>query len=220
MSTVEVQAETTLSAMVDTLEEEIVLGWLQPRARLVEEDLVRRFSAKRHVVREAIFTLERMSLVERAPNRGAVVRSLDPDEVRQVYDVRIALETLAADLIPLPAPPEVTAELREIQTQHAAAVDAGDPRAAFHANMAFHETLFAACGNAHLAELIRLSARKVHGARSLTAVDPDYLRRARDEHWEMITALETGNRDRLRDLFRTHIMPSRDVYLARFGWRK
>lgn len=220
MMTETTPAEAAHSTLVDVLEEEIVLGWLQPRERLVEEDLTRRFATKRHLVREAIFELERMGLVERVPNKGAVVRSLDPLEVRQVYDVRIALETLAAELIPLPAPPEVTAGLREIQRRHAAAVDAGDPRAAFHANMAFHNALFAACGNPHLVDLIRQSAKKVHGARSLTAVDPVYLRRACDEHWAMIEALENSDRGRLKVLFRDHILPSRDVYLARFGWRK
>jgi DNA-binding GntR family transcriptional regulator len=220
MTTVEAPSEASHVALVDSLEEEIVLGWLQPRERLVEEELSRRFGTKRHVVREAIFDLERMGLVERVPNKGAVVRSLDPSEVRQVYDVRIALETLAAELIPLPAAVGVLAELRDIQNRHARAVDAGDPRAAFHANMAFHNALFAACGNSHLVDLIRQSAKKVHGARSLTAVDPVYLRRACDEHWAMIEAMETGDRVRLKDLFRDHILPSRDVYLERFGWRK
>lgn len=220
MITQEASAEASHIALVDVLEEEIVLGWLQPRERLVEEELSRRFGTKRHVVREAIFELERMGLVERVPNKGAVVRSLDPSEVRQVYDVRIALETLAAELIPLPAPEEVLAGLRDIQNRHAKAVDAGDPRAAFHANMAFHNALFAACGNSHLVDLIRQSAKKVHGARSLTAVDPVYLRRACDEHWAMIEAMENGDRARLKDLFRDHILPSRDVYLERFGWRK
>ena len=220
MATEAESTDTTHSALVDTLEEEIVLGWLQPRERLVEEELSRRFSVKRHVVRESIFELERMGLVERVPNKGAVVRSLDPDEVRQIYDVRIVLETLAAELIPLPAAPETIAELRQIQIQHTAAVDAGDPRKAFHANMAFHNTLFAACGNAHLVELIRQSAQKVHGARSLTAVDPAYLRRACDEHWAMIEALQMGDRPKLAALFKDHILPSRDVYLERFGWRK
>jgi DNA-binding GntR family transcriptional regulator len=219
MLTEDLPLEATQKALVDVLEEEIVLGWLQPRERLVEEDLSRRFGAKRHVVREAIFELERLGLVERVPNKGAVVRSLDPVEVRQVYDVRIALETLAAELIPLPAPSEITGALRGIQSDHAAAVEARDPRGAFHANMAFHDALFAACGNPHLVDLIRQSAKKVHGARSLTAVDPVYLRRACDEHWAMIEALETGDRNRLKDLFRDHILPSRDVYLARFGWR-
>jgi DNA-binding GntR family transcriptional regulator len=220
MTTVEAPSEASHVALVDSLEEEIVLGWLQPRERLVEEELSRRFGTKRHVVREAIFDLERMGLVERVPNKGAVVRSLDPSEVRQVYDVRIALETLAAELIPLPAAVGVLAELCDIQNRHARAVDAGDPRAAFHANMAFHNALFAACGNSHLVDLIRQSAKKVHGARSLTAVDPVYLRRACDEHWAMIEAMETGDRVRLKDLFRDHILPSRDVYLERFGWRK
>jgi len=220
MMTVEESPEASHLALVDALEEEIVLGWLQPRERLVEEELSRRFGSKRHVVREAIFDLERMGLVERVPNKGAVVRSLDPSEVRQVYDVRIALETLAAELIPLPASAEILAGLRDIQNRHAAAVHAGDPRAAFHANMAFHNALFAACGNSHLVDLIRQSAKKVHGARSLTAVDPVYLRRACDEHWAMIESMETGDRLRLKDLFRDHILPSRDVYLERFGWRK
>ena len=220
MMTLTLPLEATHAALVDVLEEEIVLGWLQPRERLVEEDLSRRFATKRHVVREAIFELERMGLVERVPNKGAVVRTLDPVEVRQVYDVRIALETLAAELIPLPASPEIISGLRDIQNRHAAAVDAGDPRAAFHANMAFHNALFAACGNSHLVDLIRQSAKKVHGARSLTAVDPVYLRRACDEHWAMIDAMETGDRPRLKHLFRDHILPCRDVYLERFGWRK
>lgn len=220
MATEDAVTETAHPALVEVLEEEIVLGWLQPRERLVEEDLSRRFGTKRHLVREAIFELERMGLVERVPNKGAVVRSLDPLEVRQVYDVRIALETLAAELIPLPAPPEVIRRLRDIQHRHAAAVEAGDPRAAFHANMAFHNALFAACGNPHLVDLIRQSAKKVHGARSLTAVDPVYLRRACDEHWAMIEALETGDRPRLVALARDHILPSRDVYLARLGLRK
>ena len=220
MMTEEISSEVTHTPLVDVLEEEIVLGWLQPRVRLVEEELSRRFATKRHLVREAIFELERMGLVERVPNKGAVVRSLDPVEVRQVYDVRIALETLAAELIPLPAPAEILDDLRAIQTRHAAAVEAGDPRAAFHANMTFHNALFAACGNSHLVDLIRQSAKKVHAARSLTAVDPVYLRRACDEHWAMIEAMEIDDRPRLAALFRDHILPSRDLYLARFGWRK
>src|SRR3546814_9723107 len=60
---------------------EIVLGWLQPRERLIEEDLAARFEVKRHIVREAIFELERIGLVERIPHKGAVVRMLQATEV-------------------------------------------------------------------------------------------------------------------------------------------
>ncbi|MCU0905861.1 MAG: GntR family transcriptional regulator [Rhodobacteraceae bacterium] len=209
-----------LSELVDALEEEIVLGWLQPRERLIEDDIAARFDTKRHVVREAIFALERLGLAERQPNRGAVVRLLDPAEVAQIYDVRIALEAFAAEQIPLPAAPDVIAALQDIQNAHQRAVEAQDPRGAFRANMRFHATLFAACGNPHLTELIRLSAQKVHAARSLTATDADYLQRACAEHWAIIAALEAADRKTLVTLCRNHILPSRDVYIAKAALRR
>jgi len=196
------------------LEEEIVLGWLLPRERLVEEDLAERLGVKRHVVREALAELERVGLVERIPNRGAVVRLLDPAEVRQIYSVREALETLAAEQIPLPVAPEVLAPLRALQQLHAEAVAVGDARGAFRANMRFHETLFRACGNPHLVELIQGLAQKVHGARSITAASPEHLALARDEHAAMVEALAAGDRPRLVALCRQHLGPSRDAYIA------
>lgn len=214
MTALKAQTTERVRAVAAMLEEEIVLGWLMPRERLVEEDLAERLCVKRHVVREALADLERVGLVERIPNRGAVVRLLDPLEVRQIYSVREALETLAAQQIPLPAPASVLEPLRALQQRHAAAVESGDARAAFRANMQFHETLFGACGNPHLVELIQGLAQKVHGARSITAASPEHLQLARDEHAAMVDALAAGDRDRLVALCRQHLGPSRDAYIA------
>lgn len=208
-------APDRLAAVVGALEEEIVLGWLQPHERLIEEDIAERLGVKRHIVREAIFELERMGLAERQPNKGAFVRILEADEVMQIYEVRVALESLAAKRIPLPPPAEVLASLNDIQTLHQTAVETQDPRAAFRANIRFHAVLFGACGNTHLTELIRQSAHKVHGIRSMTDGDPAYLKRACDEHWAMIAALEQGDHAGLIALCEQHIIPSRDLYLAR-----
>jgi len=128
--------------------------------------------------------------------------------------VREALETLAAEQIPLPAGSEIVSRLKAIQEVHAAAVTDADARAAFRANMAFHEALFAACGNPHLVELIQMMAQKVHGARSITAASPSHLALACAEHWAMIAALEAGDRARLVQLCRDHLGPSRDAYIA------
>ena len=205
---------TPQGALADLIEEEIVLGWLQPRERLVEEELAARYRVKRHVVREAIFALERIGLVERVPNKGAVVRLLRIADVEQIHTVREALEALAAREIPLPAAPDLIARLTRIHEQHSAAVAADDPRAAFRANMAFHDALFASCGNPHLAEAIRAFAQKVHGVRSYTAADPLHLARARDEHLAMMAALRGGDRDRLVALCRSHLVPSTAAYVA------
>ncbi len=207
-------APDRMRMIADAIEEEIVLGWLLPRERLIEEELAARFGVKRHVVREALAGLERDGLIERVPNKGAAVKRLDPEEVRQIYSVREALETLAAAQIPFPADATVLAELRAMQQRHAAAVADSDARAAFRANMAFHEALFAACGNRHLVELIQMMAQKVHGARSITAASPQHLALARDEHAAMVEALANGDRARLVALCRDHLIPSRDAYIA------
>lgn len=208
------QTAERVRGVAATLEEEIVLGWLLPRERLIEEELAERLDVKRHVVREALAELERVGLVERVPNRGAFVKLLDPVEVRQIYLVREALETLAAEQIPLSAPDGLLSQLEKIQGVHSAAVASGDARAAFRANMIFHETLFAACGNPHLVELIQAMAQKVHGARSITAASAEHLTLARDEHLGMIEAIKAGDRVRLVALCRKHLGPSRDAYIA------
>src|SRR4051794_17053781 len=66
--------------MVRKLEEDIVLGRRHPRERLVEQDLCADFDTHRGDVRLALFELEKMGIVERIPNRGAIVRDLKPRE--------------------------------------------------------------------------------------------------------------------------------------------
>ena len=57
-----------LLKVIERLEEDIVFGRRRPRERLVEEDLVAQFGAKKHVIRQALAELERMGLVERKRN--------------------------------------------------------------------------------------------------------------------------------------------------------
>ena len=93
------------AAEIDTaLEEEIALGHLAPRERLVEEELAERFHVKRHVIRQALVELDAMGIVVRQPNRGAAVKDFSVAEVEQLYLVRTLVESCAAKLIPMPQP--------------------------------------------------------------------------------------------------------------------
>ncbi|MFW6776143.1 GntR family transcriptional regulator [Nocardioides sp. CPCC 205120] len=199
------------------LEEDIALGRLHPRERLVEDTLIERFGAKRHVVRSALASLEARGAVERRANVGAFVRSYSAKEVRDLYDVRELLEVSCARAIEVPLADDVLAPLEEVQREHDRAVDAGDRRGALRANLAFHEVLFGLAGNQVLVDAVRRHARMASPIRSITVTDDAHLRRARDEHRGMIRALRDGDTPRLVELCTVHLQPSRDAYLRRIG---
>lgn len=201
------------------LEEDIVLGRLQPRERLVEQDLADRFGTHRAAVRQALFDLEKKGLIERVPNRGALVRDLSPDEVRQIYAVREELELMAARIIPLPVQESDIRRLDAIQKVHSQAVKDADLRAVFYSNLEFHRALFGLCGNPYLIEAIEQLAQKVYGIRSWSNVIPEYLQRVKQDHLDILDALRRGRRATLLRLFRRHLAPSRDVYLRAYQQR-
>ena len=105
-----------------SIEEDIVLGRRQPRERLVEQDLCDLFQTHRGDVRLALFELEKKGLVERIPNRGALVRGLTPLEVKEIYAVREELEVMAVRIIPFPVGSGDIERLEVLQREHSAAV--------------------------------------------------------------------------------------------------
>ena len=205
--------EALLRRAVGMLEEDIAFGRLHPNQRLTEDALIVRFDLKRHVARDALATLERMGLVERRRNVGALVRAFTPRQVEELYVVRELLEAEAARLIPLPVPPERLAPLEAIQRRHDEAVAAHDAAAVFRANLAFHAALFGLCGNDTLRGAIAEYARQTHPIRFSTHLSDDYRARSRAEHWRMIAALADGDREALVAACRAHLAPSRDAYL-------
>src|SRR5690606_7679465 len=71
---------------------------LAPGSRITEKSLEERLGVSRTVVREALRQLESERLVRIQPGAGPVVTELTPDEARQLYEVRAALEATAARL--------------------------------------------------------------------------------------------------------------------------
>src|SRR4051812_7940821 len=107
-----------------SIEEDIVLGRRQPKERLIEQDLCEAFHTHRGDVRLALFELEKKGLVERIPNRGALVRGLTPLEVTEIYAVREELEVMAVKAIRFPVAPGEIEKLVQLQHRHSAAVAA------------------------------------------------------------------------------------------------
>jgi DNA-binding GntR family transcriptional regulator len=205
------RASDEVSRIAGLIELDIVFGRLKPRERLVEDDLIARFETKRHVVRSVLQELERLGILVRHKNRGASVRDFPPREVEELYDVRATLQRRAAEIIPLPAPRELVDALEALHLKHCRADS--DLRRVFELNNSFHDTLFSACGNRHLAEAIGHYAWLAHAIRSYRMGDPHLLEQARHEHGQMIEALRRGDRAALVRLCVEHINPSKEIYL-------
>src|ERR1700730_13504788 len=201
------------------LEEDIVLGRRHPRERLIEQDLCQQFNTHRADVRLAFFELEKKGIIQRIPNRGAMVRDLSPQEVTELYAVREELEVMAVRILPFPVARGEIDKLDEIQRKYSAAIDSGDLLDVFYGNLHFHRTLYELCGNLCLIETIEQLAQKVYGIRSYANAYPDALDRARRDHVAMIAALRTSNRDALIALTRRHLEPSPEAYIRAYQRR-
>ena len=89
-------AETSTVRVRDELQHAILEGVLKPGERLRAEALAQRFGTSRTPIREALLQLEAQGLVEVEPNRGAVVRAFDREDLLDLYGVRALLEPAAA----------------------------------------------------------------------------------------------------------------------------
>ena len=135
------------------LREEILSGALPPGQRLVEEQIVARFSISRPPLREALRVLAQQGLVEHLPRRGARVTELTATDVEQLFGIRLALELHAVRTsFPLdPAPDDARlAALQGRLDQMRAAERDGDELAKDDAHRAFHAEVVALAGNRQL----------------------------------------------------------------------
>jgi DNA-binding GntR family transcriptional regulator len=204
----------TMEHIVGALEDDIVFGHLAPWQELVEDALIARFDAKRHVVRAAIAELVSRGLVFKPRNKSARVKELSPEEVAWIYEMRMLLSARAIQTIPLPVDAKALTELKQIQRAYRAAVKAANAREIRGWNDKFHDKLFSLAPNPLLVEELRRYTRMTDPIRSTGIVDKQWLAHALKEHDEQIQCLETGDLARLEKVALSHMVPVRDRWLA------
>ena len=123
------RAGLEVQRVYDALLDEIVSGTLRPGQKISEPDLARRFGISRGPLREAIRRLEERQLVQCTPNAGARVTAHTPQDIIEAYELREALESMAARLAAANMTDAEIAELRDIyEEERARGRSAGYPR--------------------------------------------------------------------------------------------
>lgn len=146
-----IERRTVHEAVAEALRKAIYLGELPGGTRLNQDEIAAKFGVSRIPVREALRQLEAEGLVQIIPHRGAVVSTLSPEELRELYEIRITLESLAVRR----AIPNVTMDVvQELERLLAELERTEDPLTWLDLNREFHNALYAPSGLKRLCHLI------------------------------------------------------------------
>ncbi|MEZ5752168.1 MAG: GntR family transcriptional regulator [Paracoccaceae bacterium] len=194
------------------LEEDIVFGVYAPGTRMFEDRVMERYSVSRHATRVAFSALESRKLLVHIPNKGVEVIRYTPDEVDALYDIRMVLETAAAERTTLAVAPSIIETLTQIAQQHEEAWCQGDYRQVFALNLQFHHVQYSCCENVPLIGLIEDYMRMVQPIRAIKYDDPQHMREVIAQHHRIIRAMQGTDSQSYIDAVREHLPASARAY--------
>jgi DNA-binding GntR family transcriptional regulator len=182
----EIEREVGYVRLRDAIRLDIVEGAYPGGSRLKVPVLCAAYGSSAIPVREALQALQGEGLVVMEPHRGAVVRAVDSDFVRQIYEIREALEGHLAARFVAVAPASALAELRAAQARMEAAGGLAERQAA---DRAFHRLLMTAAGNEQALQLIERQNNLINALRLRYGQSETRRAQVREEHHALIAAL-------------------------------
>lgn len=201
------------------MKEMIISGELPPHTRLVELQFAAEFGVSRTPVREALKRLMADKLVHADPVRGLVVHEPEPHEIQDVYLVREALEGLATRLAAQRIRPEELQRLRAILDSMHDGLKSGRTDIVVNANMAFHDVIYRAAGNATLQRLVRDLSDFVRRFSTEAFSSGPRVSTVFDEHEAILKALEEHDPDAAEAASTRHLRAASE-YMTQLHVRK
>lgn len=201
------------SAVVyERIKQAILDATFEPGAPLVEATIAKRFGVSRTPIREALLRLEQDGIVERS-DRGLRVRERSPEEVLDIYETRIVLESTVARVAA-----ERHTQFDRIRLERALQNPPDpakvEPAALARHNRDFHQAIWLASHNESLVDLLgRLS---LHLARypATTLSYPGRWETAIDEHRQLVEAILARDSEKSASIAEHHFTQARDIRLA------
>jgi len=212
---------TRSASVAEQLRTAILAGAFRPGERLQEVRLGQRLNVSRTPVRLALQALAGDGLLEYAPNRGYSVRAFDRVELLHAFEVRAALEGLAArftaerglDVAERAALERILAD-GDALLRGGALAEAGRP-AYTRMNAAFHEAVHQASRSRMLGEVLRISSQvPLSSHHQVVAFEHGKVRRRHDDHHRIFEAILMRDAGRAESLMRDHVASIRAAFMG------
>lgn len=204
------QPVTTADKTFLQLRESIVEGDIRPGSKLSETELSAKYAVGRSVIREAINRLESCHLVERKANVGARVVALTSEGLLELYQVREALEGMAARLAARNMTDQEIADLNNLLKTHFKKVKTADSYYQKAGDVDFHYRIILGSKNSHLISiLIDDIYHLVRMYRVQLGMEGPRVSTAFDEHKNIVQAISNRDEELAEMLMRRHISYSK-----------
>ncbi|WP_119157251.1 GntR family transcriptional regulator [Caldimonas tepidiphila] len=197
----------------EAIEEQIATGELLPGSVLEELALAARFGVSRTPVREALIQLAAEGLIEMRPRRGAVVTSIGPARLIEMFEVMGELEAMCGRLAARRMSDAEREALRQSHRDCLDAREAADPDRYFYCNERFHEAIYAGSHNGFLLEQAQQLHRRLRPYRRLQLRVRHRMASSFSEHQAVVDAICGGDADGAAAALRAHVV----IQGERFG---
>ncbi len=201
--------------VIDRLRGAIVDGMFTAGQKLIEKDLCVLLGVSRPLLREALQRLDAEGLITNVPHKGPVVTSLSWQDASEIYEVRKALEALAAEGFALHASEAKMLDLRESLTQLKR--QAAQPtQGLLQAKNRFYEILLEGCANKVIANVLTQLNNRITLLRRLSLSEPGRIEQTLAECEDIVRALEQRNAPLAKQLCHQHVATAAQIAMKRF----
>ncbi|MEN3792428.1 GntR family transcriptional regulator [Fulvimarina sp. MAC3] len=192
-------------------------GLFPPGFQGSELEIAERLGMSRTPVHQAIIQLQAEGMVDLRTKRGVVICALSPDDMREVYDVIVAVEGMAAFLIaslPEERREPICLRLAALTAAGEAALEDDDLEVWAAKDGEFHAALIEEAGNGRLKRIATVNLDQSHRARRLTLNLRPKPTPSIGEHRAIIAALSAGRPEDARRAAQAHKENARDLIMA------
>jgi DNA-binding GntR family transcriptional regulator len=198
----------------DALLDAICAGRLAPGERVTQEGLATQFGVSRQPVLQALMLLKRHGFIVEAGRKGVMVAPLDPDQVRQLYEVRAALDGAAARAAAMRLDAVLAARGLALLEAGRAAMASGDTGRLVAADVDFHRFIYEASGNPLFERTAAPHWRHLRRVMGAVLRDRASYEAVWREHAEILHALVARDAGHAEALVRAHAEDAADRLAA------